>query len=60
MAKSWSLDGARAAFPTLIGPFPERVAEGVHWETRGGIGFTWAVLALVGVWLGGARAAYPH
>jgi hypothetical protein len=59
MAQSWSLDGARAAFPTLVGPFPERVAEGVHWEARGGIGFTWAVLALAGVGLGGRPARVP-
>ena len=59
MAQSWSLDGARAALPTLIGPFPERTAEGVHWETRGGIGFLWAVVALVGVGLGGRPARVP-
>jgi hypothetical protein len=59
MAQSWSLDGARAALPTLIGPFPERVAKGVHWEARGGIGFTWAVLALAGVGLGGRPARVP-
>jgi hypothetical protein len=59
MAQSWSLDGARAALPTLVGPFPERVAEGVHWEARGGIGFTWAVLALAGVGLGGRPARVP-
>lgn len=56
MAQSWSLDGARAAAPTLMGPFPDRVAEGVHWEARGGIGFTWAILALVGVAIGGRAA----
>jgi hypothetical protein len=59
MAQSWSLDGARAALPTLIGPFPERTPEGVHWEARGGIGFLWAVLALVGIGRGGRSARVP-
>lgn len=59
MAQSWSLDGAKAALGTLIGPYPERTAEGIHWETRGGIGLTWAVLALVGAGLGGRAARGP-
>lgn len=59
MAQSWSLDGAKAAATTLIGPIPDRVAEPIHWETRGGIGSTWAVLAIVGARLGGRRALVP-
>ena len=59
MAQSWSLDGAKAALGTLIGPFPERSAEGIHWETRGGITLTSAVLALIGVGLGGRSARVP-
>ncbi len=59
MGVSWSLDGAKAAFFTLIGPFPDARAEAVHWETRGGIGFTWAILALIGVRIGGKAARVP-
>jgi len=59
MGQSWGLEGAAAAIRTLIGPFPERVAQPVHWETRGGIGFSWAVLALVGGRIGGRSAKVP-
>jgi len=59
MAQSWGLEGATAAMSTLVGQFPDRVAEGVHWETRGGIGFTWAILALVGARLGGRATKVP-
>jgi Bacterial membrane protein YfhO len=59
MAQSWSLDGARAAISTLIGPFPQRFAEPIHWETRGGIAFTWAIVAIIGIWKGGPRARIP-
>jgi hypothetical protein len=59
MGQSWSLDGAKAAATTLIGPIPDRQIEPIHWETRGCIGFTWAVMAIVGVRLGGRRAFVP-
>jgi hypothetical protein len=59
MARSWSLPGGLLAATSLIGPFPERVAEPVHWESRGGIGLTWAVLALAACWLGGRAARVP-
>ncbi len=59
MGQSWSLDGAKAAFGTLIGPMPEKVAEPIHWETRSGIGFTWAILAVVGIRMGGRKTLVP-
>jgi hypothetical protein len=59
MGQSWSLDGAKAAMGTLIGPIPDKVAEPIHWETRGGIGFTWAILAVVGIRLGGRKTLVP-
>lgn len=59
MGQSWSLDGAKAAATTLIGPIPDRQIEPIHWETRGCIGFTWAVMAIVGARLGGRRALVP-
>src|SRR5439155_3727001 len=59
MGQSWSLDGAKAAATTLIGPIPDRRAEPVHWETRGLVGFTWAVFAVVGARLGGRPARVP-
>ena len=59
MAQSWSLDGAKAAATTLIGPIPDKRPESIHWETRGGIGFTWAILAIVGIRLGGRKALVP-
>ncbi len=59
MGQSWSLDGAKAAAMTLIGPIPDKVAEPIHWETRGGIGFTWAVMAVLGARLGGRKTIVP-
>ncbi|HEX3148277.1 MAG TPA: YfhO family protein [Gemmataceae bacterium] len=59
MGQSWSLDGAKAALMGMIGPIPDKWAEPIHWETRDGIGFTWAVLAIVGASLGGRRALVP-
>jgi hypothetical protein len=59
MAQSWSLSGAKAAMGALVGPFPDRAAEGIHWETRGGIGLTWAAMALVAVRLAGRPARVP-
>jgi hypothetical protein len=59
MGQSWGLIGAKAAVETLIGPFPDRVATNVHWETRAGIGLTWAVLAIVGAVAGGRATRVP-
>jgi hypothetical protein len=59
MGQSWGLTGAKEAMGTLIGPFPDRVATNVHWETRGGIGLTWAILAILGGRLGGRSARVP-
>src|SRR5262245_53640982 len=59
MGQSWGLIGAKEARGTLIGPFPDRAATNVHWETRGGIGFTWAILAIVGARMGRRIARVP-
>jgi len=59
MGQSWSIDGAKAAATSLIGPFPERIAEPIHWETRGGIGYTWAVLAMSAYWIVGKSVRLP-
>jgi len=59
MGQSWGLTGAKAAMGTLIGPFPARRAEPVHWEARGGIGLTWAILAIVGARVGGRATRVP-
>jgi len=59
MGQSWGLEGAKAAMGALIGPFPDRVAEPVHWEARGGIGLSWAILALVAGRIGGRRTKIP-
>ncbi|HKA07534.1 MAG TPA: YfhO family protein, partial [Gemmataceae bacterium] len=59
MGQTWGLIGAKEAMGTLIGPFPDRVATNVHWETRGGIGLTWAILSILGARLGGRAARVP-
>ena len=52
MGQSWSMDGARMAIYQFVGP------QG-HWETYGGIGFSWAVMALLGIGLGGRSMRVP-
>src|SRR5262249_13566241 len=59
LGQSWGLIGAKEAMGTLVGPFPDRLAEPVPWESRGGIGFAWAILAIVGTRVGGRATRVP-